>query len=353
MNGFFLGGVAEGMESADKRALARSTLENEVALRKQQLGISERAQALSEKNAARSAANDDVTRATTQISDLMTTAAETAKQGLAAGRDPATIGKAIAPLVEQAKRLAPYAKMDPTALEARGAALLTAPTQTEATSAATNAAAAKAEGEAVGAARGQVRAATELQKAGVTPSPFKDPKDKVAAEDSLRDDFLKQSTSFITLRDAKNRLDTLETTGAGDMALVFQYMKMLDPTSTVREGEYATASNSGGVPSAIQGLYNKALGEGSIGTKARAEILTQANKFYQAAGLQHDRLQNEFTKIAKSRGMNVDNVVINLAPNGVTPDFATPAAVEAAVKAGKVKVGDVIRVDGRLMKVNP
>ena len=37
---------------------------------------------------------------------------------------------------------------------------------------------------------------------------------------------------------------------AGDMALIFSYMKMLDPNSTVREGEYATAQDAGSIPHA-------------------------------------------------------------------------------------------------------
>lgn len=339
-NGFFLGGVAEGMEVAEKQRLARETLATETGLREKQLGLegqrvglAERAQKLQENNAARAVSNEDVTRATTQISDLMTSAAETAKAALAAGRDPATIGKAIAPLVEQAKRLAPFAKMDPTAIDARGQALLHAPTQAEGTTATANTAAAKAEGETVGTARGQVKAAKELEAAGVTPSPFKDPKDRVSAENALRDDYLKQSSNFITMRDAKSRLDSLEKTGAGDMALVFQYMKILDPGSTVREGEYATAANSGGVPSAVQGLYNKVVGGGVIGDQTRKEIISQANKFYDKAGVQHDKLTSQFASTAKRQGLNVDNVVYDLKPGeAVAAAGTTPGGIGYRVK---------------------
>lgn len=42
-----------------------------------------------------------------------------------------------------------------------------------------------------------------------------------------------------------------------DIALVFQFMKVLDPTSTVREGEYANAKNSAGVPDRIRNQYNQ------------------------------------------------------------------------------------------------
>ena len=47
-----------------------------------------------------------------------------------------------------------------------------------------------------------------------------------------------------------------EPTAAGDLALIFNYMKMLDPGSTVREGEFANAQNAGGVDTRARSLYN-------------------------------------------------------------------------------------------------
>jgi hypothetical protein len=44
---------------------------------------------------------------------------------------------------------------------------------------------------------------------------------------------------------------------ADDISLIFGYMKILDPGSTVREGEFATAANAGGVDTKIWNLYNK------------------------------------------------------------------------------------------------
>jgi len=46
-------------------------------------------------------------------------------------------------------------------------------------------------------------------------------------------------------------------TGPASIALVFKFMKALDPTSVVREGEFATAENSAGVPESIGNIYNK------------------------------------------------------------------------------------------------
>lgn len=48
-------------------------------------------------------------------------------------------------------------------------------------------------------------------------------------------------------------------TAARDQGAVFSWMKILDPGSTVREGEYATAKNARGVPDKISALYNQVL----------------------------------------------------------------------------------------------
>lgn len=44
-----------------------------------------------------------------------------------------------------------------------------------------------------------------------------------------------------------------------DQGAVFSWMKILDPGSTVREGEYATAKNARGVPDKISAWYNQVL----------------------------------------------------------------------------------------------
>jgi hypothetical protein len=180
----------------------------------------------------------------------------------------------------------------------------------------------RAAAEGTAAATKQVAANKTLAASGVDTSPtWKTLDEKVKAEGALRDDYLKQAAPFIVQRDAKNRLDNIEKTGAGDVALVFTYMKLLDPGSTVREGEFATASNAAGVPAAVQGLYNKMLGGGVLGDDARGQIKSQATKFYQTSAQQHDKLTTQFANTAKRNKLDPDSVIVDLLPAGanVTP----------------------------------
>lgn len=301
-NGFFLGGAAEGISSANKQDLAERTLTADTDLRRRGIEIQQQ-------TADRLERQSVLERADKAVADTMATVGEVIKAGVAAGKDANTIMKAVTPLVQSAKQIGAKVGKDPTALDAQVQALLAQPTMTEAATAA---------GTAEGIKRGTsaIAEAKVLTGAGVDPdaTKWKEPKDRVSAENALRDDYIKNSSDYIKIRDAKNRIDTVEDTGAGDIALVFQYMKILDPGSTVREGEFATASNAAGVPSAVLAQYNKLLGGGLLDTKARKEIRQQADKLYSAQAAQHDKMTTKFADIAKRQNLRVDNVIVDLSP---------------------------------------
>jgi hypothetical protein len=269
---------------------------DDVALRKRALDISEQGQ----KNAQ---SRENLTRVDAQIADTLSVIGETVSQGLAAGKDPQIVSRAVQPLVESARRLATAGGRDASSVDARVAALFARPTGVEAA-------------KAVGTGKGVSAVAEEaaITAAGGQAGGIKDPKDRIAAEGALRDDYMKQAKDFTIIRDARNRLEAIGETGAGDVALVFQYMKVLDPGSTVREGEFATASQAAGVPAHVIGLYNKAVGGGVLAPKARKEIRQEAENMYQRSALQHDKLTTSFANIAKRQKLNVDNVIVDLSP---------------------------------------
>src|SRR5690606_34926922 len=78
---------------------------------------------------------------------------------------------------------------------------------------------------------------------------------------SLSDDLRNESSAYLDQRASWGRIraSAQNATAAGDLALIFNYMKLLDPTSVVREGEFATAQNSGSVPNRVIALYNNLL----------------------------------------------------------------------------------------------
>ena len=74
----------------------------------------------------------------------------------------------------------------------------------------------------------------------------------------------------------KNILDPKEPPSAPkDQAAIFSWMKILDPGSTVREGEYATAKNARGVPDSIRAWLNQAI-DGQILSPEQRKLFGQA-----------------------------------------------------------------------------
>ncbi|BCV06223.1 MAG: hypothetical protein CM15mV128_240 [Caudoviricetes sp.] len=58
-------------------------------------------------------------------------------------------------------------------------------------------------------------------------------------------------------------------------------MKVLDPTSVVREGEQATAANAAGVPSRVRNAFNKALTGEKLSLEQRKDFVSTAIKLFQ------------------------------------------------------------------------
>ena len=63
---------------------------------------------------------------------------------------------------------------------------------------------------------------------------------------------------------------------AGDLSLIFSYMKVLDPGSSVREGEQATAQNARGVPSMIRSVYNRLMTGETLEPDQRKDFVSRA-----------------------------------------------------------------------------
>ena len=83
-------------------------------------------------------------------------------------------------------------------------------------------------------------------------------------------------------------------TAAGDMSMIFTYMKILDPTSVVREGEQATASNAAGVPDRVRNFYNKTITGQKLTTKQRADFVQTGTQLYNTNIKQFDAFKNSF-----------------------------------------------------------
>jgi len=112
--------------------------------------------------------------------------------------------------------------------------------------------------------------------------------------------------SFQSLAGAYGRIQAAAGAGtpSGDVALIYNFMKLLDPGSTVMQGEIATASEAPGIENSILQLYNSAV-EGQVLTdEKRREILDIANGTYKAAQQGYRGLRSQYEDTALDAGLD-------------------------------------------------
>ena len=113
---------------------------------------------------------------------------------------------------------------------------------------------------------------------------------------------------------------------AGDMALIFNYMKILDPGSTVREGEFANAQNSGSVPNKVGALYNSVVNGQRLTKAQRADFVNLASRLFEQASKQHKKTAGEFRALAIRNKIDPKDVVFQRQTIDVPPPLP-PGAV--------------------------
>lgn len=149
----------------------------------------------------------------------------------------------------------------------------------------------------------------------------------------LSDDYEARSKDFYTVRDNYNKVvaSATDPSPAGDLSLIFAYMKTLDPTSVVREGEFATAQNAGSVPTSILAKYNQVVNGTRLTGAQRSDFVDRSSKLYNAAKSQQDQTKTEFSSRAAQYNVPESLVVRSTEASGnVTPTEvkATAAGID-------------------------
>jgi hypothetical protein len=153
-------------------------------------------------------------------------------------------------------------------------------------------------------------------------------------EGPLRTTFLGQAQPHIQIASAYRKIEAAPDTAAGDMSKIFGFMKILDPSSTVREGEYASAENARGVPDTIRAQYNKVQSGQRLSPNQR-------NQFTQAAGdlisSQKDQFEGQkkyFTDVATHLKIDPSNIIYDPYA-GMKIQTTPPKAVKLPVNVGQ------------------
>lgn len=193
---------------------------------------------------------------------------------------------------------------------------------------------------------------------------FKTGKEAADAAEGLRKEFTTQSKDFVTIRNARDQIDAVakSPSPAGDISLVYSYMKILDPSSVVRETEYATAQNAAGVPDQVRNLWNRILSGERLNPQQRSDFVNQAKTIYGVQEGNYRRTQGQYRGISERMGLDPRDTMIEFAPpqEQGAPTQNDPSSTSGAAdtpvlspeQARSMPPGTVFRTpDGRTMRV--
>lgn len=132
-------------------------------------------------------------------------------------------------------------------------------------------------------------------------------------------DFAQQATAM-----GRIAASASDPSPAGDLSLIFNYMKVLDPGSTVREGEFANAQNAGAIDDKVIGLYNRIINGERLSVDQRADFVKRGQGLYKDAETQYGKVFDQYKGIAQRRGLPVEDTLVDYRYYGA-PSFVESA----------------------------
>jgi len=155
----------------------------------------------------------------------------------------------------------------------------------------------------------------------------------------LADDYTRDAKDFTTMNTAMRRVNASANnpSAAGDMALLYSYMKILDPNSVVRESEFAQAAQSGSLPQQVQGAAAKIISGQRLTPEQRADFVNRASALYGEAEKANKSVRQSYTERAGKFGVD---------PSLVFTDIGEPGTVGGGPVA-------MVAPDGRALSVPP
>lgn len=162
-----------------------------------------------------------------------------------------------------------------------------------------------------------------------------------AAED-LRKEFqgLQTYKNTQTIGESYKKIAGTSETGAGDVSLIYSYMRMVDPGSTVREGEFATAANAGGIPDRVVGWYNKILAGEKLPPEVRKQFRDESKNLLKAQLDRYEETAKPYRRLAEQQGLSPGDVVLDLG----LQQFVTPSTTPATPQRAQGKDGKWYRL---------
>jgi hypothetical protein len=166
--------------------------------------------------------------------------------------------------------------------------------------------------------------------------------DEFEDANKLRKEFNALSKDYKSVRDSYNRVvaSGQEPSAAGDLALIFNYMKILDPGSVVRESEFAQAAATGSFGERLKAAGQRLIRGERLSDDMRADFINRAKVLYDKQNTTQRALVDKYSVLASKRGLDPNDVISEVREE--VPTFNS----EEEARAAGYKNGDYIKIKG-------
>jgi len=158
--------------------------------------------------------------------------------------------------------------------------------------------------------------------------------------------FTESQRNLNVITDIRDRANSGEAgigTGVNDITLVYNFFKTLDPTSVVRESEFATVGQKMGLPSQITAAFQSVSGGGFLPPEIRDELVKIASQFVTAQSQDVARLSDIYSGYATKMGIDPGLVVADFRSATPTVAPSTTPAIPPEAGAGGANLVDQIK----------
>jgi hypothetical protein len=149
---------------------------------------------------------------------------------------------------------------------------------------------------------------------------------KLQEANKLRDEWTKLSQPTLQTADAFNKVSGAKwghidkdptkskPNPASHMSLIYGFMKMNDPSSSVKEGEYATAAQAGSLNDklGLTSLYNRVVGGATLTPPQFDKFQKEASRLMDARLKTQDSIDNQYKSLADKRQIDHSEVLFDL-----------------------------------------
>lgn len=179
---------------------------------------------------------------------------------------------------------------------------------------------------------------------------------KEVTSSPLFKDYIQSEVSHTNLTKAAS-----DPSSAGDLAIIFEFMKTLDPTSVVKEGEQVQVQNATNIPGQYLNMLQRIQSGQRLSAEQRADLVRVAGGIMETKKAALRRLTDGYKGIAERSGADFRNVlplslggppVPAMAPQQ-TPATPAPAPKQTGTEAKPATVAPEDTAALEWLKANP